>query len=173
MNNTKQIIDNHNKHISNSSKRINETADNSNKKGTKTCNYRQKNSCPLDGNCLQSSLIYQPSHVRITALLKHTSDLQKTTSSLATETTPHHYNTQNTETLPNSTNISGSLNKMTLTTSFMAHPFVKITLQQRKQKMQPLPQRKTTYAVTETKCYCIIIEQSIEILPPRLSCKLV
>ena len=27
----------------------------------------------------------------------------------------------------------------------MAHPFIKITLQQRKQKMQPLPQRKITH----------------------------
>ena len=27
----------------------------------------------------------------------------------------------------------------------MAHPFIKITLLQRKQKMQPLPQRKITY----------------------------
>ena len=25
----------------------------------KTCNCRQKNTCPLDGNCLQSSVIYQ------------------------------------------------------------------------------------------------------------------
>ena len=27
----------------------------------------------------------------------------------------------------------------------MAHPFIKITLQQRKQKMQPLPQRKIAH----------------------------
>ena len=36
MNNTKQIIDNHNKRILNSSKHINDTADNTNTKDTKT-----------------------------------------------------------------------------------------------------------------------------------------
>ena len=62
----------------------------------------------------------------------------------------------------------------------MAHPFIKITLQQGKQKMQPLPRGKITYAdlnnhhsinvmntcphaATETKRYRITIEQSIEI----------
>ena len=64
MNNTKQIIDNHNKRILNSSKHINDTADNTNTKDTKTCNCRQKNTCPLNGNCLQSSLIYQATVTR-------------------------------------------------------------------------------------------------------------
>ena len=64
MNNTKQIIDNHNKCILNSSKHINDTADNTNTKDTKTCNCRQKNTCPLNGNCLQSSLIYQATVTR-------------------------------------------------------------------------------------------------------------
>ena len=45
MNNTKQIIDNHNKRIPNSSKHISVTVDNTNTKDTKTC--------------CQSSLIYQ------------------------------------------------------------------------------------------------------------------
>ena len=64
MNNTKQIIDNHNKRIINSSKHINDTADNANAKDTKTCNCRQNNTCPLKGNCLQSSLIYKATVTR-------------------------------------------------------------------------------------------------------------
>ena len=63
MNNTKQIIDNHNKRILTASTQIDNTAaaatiDN------KTCNCRQKNTCPLDGNCLQSSVIYQATVTR-------------------------------------------------------------------------------------------------------------
>ena len=64
MNNTEQIIDNHNNCILNSSKHINDTADNTNTKDTKTCNCRQKKNCPLNGNCLQSSLIYQATVTR-------------------------------------------------------------------------------------------------------------
>ena len=64
MNNTKQIIDNHNKRILNSSKHINDTADNTNTKDTKTCHCRQKNTCPLNRNCFQSSLIYQATVTR-------------------------------------------------------------------------------------------------------------
>ena len=64
MNNTEQIIDNHNNCILNSSKHINDTADNTNTKDTKTCNCRQKNTCPLNRNCLQSSLIYQATVTR-------------------------------------------------------------------------------------------------------------
>ena len=63
MNNTKQIIDNHNKRILTASTQIDNTAaatiDNN-----KTCNCRQKNTCPLDGNCLQSSVIYQATVTR-------------------------------------------------------------------------------------------------------------
>ena len=55
--NTKQIIDNQNKHILNSSKHADKSADNTN--DIKSCNCRQKNACPLNGNCLQSSVIYQ------------------------------------------------------------------------------------------------------------------
>ena len=57
MNNTKQIIDNHNKRILNSTEHTDDTA--SNTIVNKTCNCRQKNTCPLNGNCLQSSVIYQ------------------------------------------------------------------------------------------------------------------
>ena len=61
MNNTKQIINNHNKCILNSSKHIYRynITDDTNTKDKKTCNCRQKNICPLNGNCLQSSLVYQ------------------------------------------------------------------------------------------------------------------
>ena len=64
-----------------------------------------------------------PSHVRTTAPLKHTSDLQKTTSRLDTETTQHHSDTQTLETLPNSASISGLLKKITLTTIFHGASF--------------------------------------------------
>ena len=55
MNNTKQIIHNHNKRILTASSpppplRL---------ITTRQCKCRQKNTCPLDGNCLQSSVIYQ------------------------------------------------------------------------------------------------------------------
>ena len=59
MNNTEQIIDNHNKCILNSSKHINDTTDNTNTKDTKTCSYQQKITCLLNRNCHQSSPIYQ------------------------------------------------------------------------------------------------------------------
>ena len=62
MNNTKQIIDNHNKRILNSSKHINDTTDNSTKKRHQNC--RQKNTRPLNGNCPLSSLIYQATITR-------------------------------------------------------------------------------------------------------------
>ena len=64
MNNTKQIINNHKKRILNSSKHINDTTDNTNTKDTKNCSCRQKFTCPLNGNCLQSSLIYQATITR-------------------------------------------------------------------------------------------------------------
>ena len=62
----KEIIDNYNKRILTASIQIDNTAtaaaatiDNN-----KTCNCRQKNTCPLDGNCLQSSVIYQATVTR-------------------------------------------------------------------------------------------------------------
>ena len=64
MNNTKQIINNHKKRILNSSKHINDTTDNTNTKDTKNCSCRQKFTCPLNGNCLQSPLIYQATITR-------------------------------------------------------------------------------------------------------------
>ena len=57
MNNTKQIIDNHNKRILNSSKHRDKSTDNP--VDNKSCNWRQRNTRPLNGNCLQSSVIYQ------------------------------------------------------------------------------------------------------------------
>ena len=47
----------HNKRILNSPKQRDKSRDNS--VDNKSCNCRQKNTCPLNGNCLQSSVIYQ------------------------------------------------------------------------------------------------------------------
>ena len=62
MNNTKQIINNHKKCVLNSSTHTDETADNTVDK--KSCNWRQKITCPLNGNRLQSSVIYQATITR-------------------------------------------------------------------------------------------------------------
>ena len=62
MNNTKQIIDSHNKRILKSSQCTDLTK--TTPKTTKNCNCRQKNACPLNGNCLQTSVIYQASVTR-------------------------------------------------------------------------------------------------------------
>ena len=59
MSNTKRIIDNHNKQILKSSELTANTG-----KDNKTCNCRQKNTCPLNGNCLQSSVVYQATVTR-------------------------------------------------------------------------------------------------------------
>ena len=48
-----------NKRILNLSEHIDDTAKNTHTKDTKTCSCRQKNTCPLNGNCLSPSLIYQ------------------------------------------------------------------------------------------------------------------
>ena len=64
MNNTKQFIDNHNKRILHSSY-SSYTKDNKDGTSTnKTCNCQQKNNCPLNGNCLQSSVVYQATVTR-------------------------------------------------------------------------------------------------------------
>ena len=119
MNNTKQIIDNHNKCILNSSKHINDTADNINTKDSKTCNCRQKNTCLLNGNCLQSSLIYQATVTRKDNSTTETYiGLTENDFKTRTETTPHHSKTQNSETLQNSASISVPLKKITLTAIF-------------------------------------------------------
>ena len=121
MNNTKQIIDNHKKRILTTSIQIDNTAtaaasiDNN-----KTCNCRQKNTCPLDGNCLQSLVIYQATVTlkdnNTTA--KSTLDSQRITSKRDTETSPHHSATRNTESPPNSASISGPLKTTTSNTLF-------------------------------------------------------
>ena len=59
MSNTKRIIDNHNQRILKSSELTANTG-----KDNKTCNCRQKNTCPLNGNCLQSSVVYQATVTR-------------------------------------------------------------------------------------------------------------
>lgn len=64
MNNTKQIIDNHNKHVLNSPQHIDDIAGSTNTKDNKTCNCQQKNTCPLNGNCLQTTVIYQATVTR-------------------------------------------------------------------------------------------------------------
>ena len=64
MNNTKQIIDNHNKRILTASLQTDDIAAAATI-NNKTCNCRQKNACPLDGNCLQPSVIYQATVTRI------------------------------------------------------------------------------------------------------------
>ena len=63
MTNTKQIIDNHNKRILTASIQADDTAA-ATTINNKTCNCRQKNACPLDGNCLQPSVIYQATVTR-------------------------------------------------------------------------------------------------------------
>ena len=85
MNNTKKIIDNHNKRILTASTQPDAATDNNAATNpntatvtdtatevktdaaattNKTCNCRQKNTCPLDGNCLQQSVIYQATVTR-------------------------------------------------------------------------------------------------------------
>ena len=67
MNNTKQIIDNHHKRILTASIQTDDTATAAAAAAaapTKTCNYRRKNTSPLDGNCLQSPVIYQATVTR-------------------------------------------------------------------------------------------------------------
>ena len=63
MNNTKQIMENHKKRILHSSY-SSYTKYNKNSKTNKTCNCRQKNNCPLNGNFLQSSVAYQATVTR-------------------------------------------------------------------------------------------------------------
>ncbi|XP_048586684.1 uncharacterized protein LOC125568422 [Nematostella vectensis] len=64
MSNTKQIIDSHNKRIIASSITTEDAPTSLATANDKTCNCRQKNACPLDGNCLQSSVIYQATVTR-------------------------------------------------------------------------------------------------------------
>ena len=124
MSNTKQIIDNHEKHILNSSKDINDTTDNSNTKDTKNCSCQQKITCPLNRNCLQSSLIY---HATVTRKDNSTTEtyIRLAENNFKTRCRNHTALFQHTKhrTLPNSANISGPLKKMTLTTLFHGTSF--------------------------------------------------
>ena len=90
MNNTKQIIDNHNKRILTASIRVDNTA-----AAAIIGNRRQKNACPLDGNCLQPSVIYQATVTRKD---------NNTTETYIGLTEKH---TLNTVTPPNSASTSG------------------------------------------------------------------
>ena len=107
MSNTKQIIDNHNKRILHWSY-LSYTKDN--KDGTrtkKTCNCRQKNNCPLNDNCLQSSVVYQAT---VTRNDNNTSEtyigLTETDFKTRHRFTPHHSATPSTKTPPNLANTS-------------------------------------------------------------------
>ena len=62
MNNIKHVINNHNKRILISHERTNTTVNSTN--ANKTCNCRQKKTCPLNENCLQKSVIYQAAVTR-------------------------------------------------------------------------------------------------------------
>ncbi|CAH3135148.1 unnamed protein product [Pocillopora meandrina] len=116
MNNTKQVIDNHNKRILHSFHSPH-TKDNKDGTGTnKTCNCRQKNNCPLNGNCLQSSVVYQATVTR------NDNNTSETYIGL-TETdfkTRHrnHTGAPSTKTLPNLANTSGHSRTITLTILF-------------------------------------------------------
>ena len=106
MNNTKQIIDNHNKRILNSpNTEINPQIT------LLTTNHAtadKRTHALLTETAFNHQLsTKQPSNVTTITLLKHTSDSQKTPSKLGTETTLHHSVTQNTGTLRNSVNMSG------------------------------------------------------------------
>ena len=63
MNSTKRIIDNHNKRILTSSQ-ANDAVTTAATEVNKTFNCRQKNACPLAGNCLQPCVIYQAAVTR-------------------------------------------------------------------------------------------------------------
>ena len=120
MNNRKQIIENHNKHIINSSKHADKPADSAS--DIKSCNCRQKNACPLNGNCLQSSVIYQAT------VKRHNTNTSETYIGLTENDFKTRYRNhiasfrhafryiQNTGTLQNSANIFGLLKTTTLTT---------------------------------------------------------
>ena len=119
MNNTKQIIDNHNKRILHSPY-SSYTKDNKDGTSTnKTCNCRQKNNCPLNGNCLQSSVVYQATVTRNDNSTSETYiGLTETTSKQDTETTSHHSATPSTKTPPNLANTSGHSRTTTLNILF-------------------------------------------------------
>ena len=117
MNNTKQIIDNHNKRILNSSKQSIDPTDNT--VNNKSCNCRQTNTCPLNGNCLQSSIIYQAT------VKRNDNDATETYIGLTENDFKTRFRnhtsssvTQNTGTLLNLANTSGPSKTTTLTTLF-------------------------------------------------------
>ena len=116
MDNTNQIIDNHNKSIQSASMPTDKTTATTTINSNKTFNCRQKNTCPFDGNCLQSS---SPNHRDMKRQQRDRNvHPQKTTSKLDTETTPHQSAMPNTETPPNSESTSGPSKTATSNTLF-------------------------------------------------------
>ena len=101
MNNTKQIIDNHNKRILHSA----------------TADKRTIARSTVTAFDLQS-FIKPPSHGTTITPLKHTLDSQKSTSKQDTEITSHHSATPSTKTLPNLANTSGHSRTITSTIPF-------------------------------------------------------
>ena len=142
MNNTKQIIDNHNKRILKSSEH-NDTPT-SKTKDNKTCNCRQKDACPLDGNCLQPSVIYQatvtskdnPTPETYIGLTENEfkTRYQKPHRIIPAHTLQKLYRTQQTHLEP-----EGQQHRLL---NLLAYFVIHQSLQQRKQTMQSLPERE-------------------------------
>ena len=158
MNNTKQIIDNHNKRIINSSKHINDTADNANAKDTKTCNCRQNNTCPLKGNCLQSSLIYQATVTR--------KDYSTTETCVGLTENDFKTRHRNHTAWFRHTKHRNSTDSWRIFSS--RSPYMQALLQRklliiRRPELSSINNviNSCPHAATETKCYCVTIELSI------------
>ena len=118
MNNTKQIIDNHNKRILHSSYSP-YTKDTKTAQPTKhaTADKRTIARSTVTAFDLQS-FIKPPSHGTTITPLKHTLDSQKPTSKQDTEITSHHSATPSTKTPPNLANRSGHSRTITSTIPF-------------------------------------------------------
>ena len=94
-------------------------------KDTKNCSCQKKITCPLNGDCLQSSLIYQATITRkdnstTETYIRLAENNFKTRYRNHTASFQH---TKHTEILPNSANISGPIKKRTLTTLFHSASF--------------------------------------------------
>ena len=120
MNNTKQIMDNLNKRILHSSC-SSYTNDNKDSTTIKTCNCRQKDNCPLNGNYLQSSVVYR-------ATVTQNDNSTSETYIGLTEITSHHSATPSTKNPPNLGNTSG--HSRTTTFHVMARLIIWLSLRQ-------------------------------------------
>ena len=169
MNNTKQITDNHNKHILNSSKHNDDTTDNTNTKDTKNCCCQQKNTCPLNRNCHQSPLIYQAT---ITHKDNSTTEtyIRLTENDFKTRYRNHTTSFQHTK-HRNSTKLSKHI--WTLKENNIDHFILWHILSSRSpynngsqpdlSSLNKHNEHVSSLTTTETKNYCVTIEQSIEI----------